>query len=120
MTVTAAFFEQLARTAYDPRFTKVRGSVRLEIHDGEQVDKWLITIDDGRFRVDHGDGPASSVTSMSAPLAERLLRGEINALAAILRGEILVDGDLGLALRLGRLLPAPPADPGIRIANGKG
>jgi hypothetical protein len=48
------------------------------------------------------------VIQVSAQLAEAMARGEVNGLAAITRGEIMVDGDLALALRIGRLFPREP------------
>lgn len=58
MSATSAFFERLAATDHDPRFDKVRGSVRFDIRDGDQVQRWLLAIDHGRLRVTRDDGPA--------------------------------------------------------------
>lgn len=107
MSVTDAFFEQLADMGQDPRLCKVRGSVRFDVREDDRVRQWLLTIDHGQLRVSPGDGPASAVVSLSSEVAEAMVRGELNGLSAMLRGEILVDGDLGLALRMGRLLHAP-------------
>ncbi|MEU6074822.1 SCP2 sterol-binding domain-containing protein [Micromonospora sp. NPDC047074] len=105
MTATSAFFEQLTAVGHDPRLCKVRGSVRFDIRDGEQVEQWLLDIDHGQMRVTQGAGPAGTVITVSAEVAEAMTRGEMNGLAAIIRGDILVDGDIGLAMRVGRLFP---------------
>ncbi|MEH0974535.1 SCP2 sterol-binding domain-containing protein [Micromonospora sp. CPCC 205546] len=108
MTATGAFFEQLAAVGHEPRLCKVHGRVRFDIRDGDQVERWLLDIDHGRLRITRDDGPAGTVITVSAEVAEAMSRGEMNGLAGIARGEIQVDGDLGLALRVGRLFPAPP------------
>ncbi|MEV4122009.1 SCP2 sterol-binding domain-containing protein [Micromonospora sp. NPDC049645] len=111
MSATSAFFDRLAVACRDPRFSKVSGSVRFDIRDGGHLEQWLLDIDHGRMRVMKSGGPATTVIRVSAPVAEAMARGEVNGLAAITRGEILVDGDLGLALRIGRLFPRRPEAP---------
>ena len=108
MSATSAFFERLTVAGRDPRFSKVCGSVRFDIRDDGHLEQWLLDIDHGRMRVTRSGGPATTVIQVSAQLADAMARGEVNGLAAITRGEILVDGDLGLALRLGRLFPREP------------
>ncbi|SCG39933.1 SCP2 sterol-binding domain-containing protein [Micromonospora coxensis] len=107
MPVTDAFFQQLAEMGHDPRLCKVRGSIRFDIREGDRLRQWLLMIDHGQLRVSPGGGPAQAVLKLSSEVAEAMVRGELNGLSAMLRGEILVDGDLALALRLGRLFPAP-------------
>ncbi|MFG1777142.1 SCP2 sterol-binding domain-containing protein [Micromonospora sp. NPDC049051] len=106
MTATGAFFERLADVGHDPRLCKVRGRVRFDVRDGDHVERWLLDIDHGRLRVTRDEGPAGTVITVSSEVAEAMTRGEMNGLAGIARGEILVDGDLALALRIGRLFPA--------------
>ncbi|CCH18361.1 SCP2 sterol-binding domain-containing protein [Micromonospora lupini] len=105
MTATSAFFDRLAAACQDPRFSKVCGSVRFDIGDGDDLEQWLLVIDHGHMKVTRSAAPADTVIRVSVPVADAMARGEVNGLAAITRGEILVDGDLGLALRLGRLFP---------------
>ncbi|MGV9213131.1 SCP2 sterol-binding domain-containing protein [Micromonospora sp. RB23] len=105
MTATSDFFERLAAACQDPRFSKVCGSVRFDISDGDDLEQWLLVIDHGKLQVSQSGDAASTVIKVSAQVAESMARGEVNGLAAIERGEILVDGDLSLALRIGRLFP---------------
>lgn len=111
MTATNGFFERLTDAGQDPRFSKVCGSVRFDIRDGGHLEQWLLDIDHGRMRVTRSGGPATTVIQVSAQVADAMARGEVNGLAAITRGEILVDGDLSLALRIGRLFPREPEPP---------
>ncbi|MCG5440742.1 SCP2 sterol-binding domain-containing protein [Micromonospora foliorum] len=108
MSATSAFFERLTVAGQDPRFSKVCGSVRFDIRDDGHLEQWLLNIDHGRMRVTRSGGPATTVIQVSAQFAEAMARGEVNGLAAITRGEIMVDGDLALALRIGRLFPREP------------
>ncbi|MEU8114961.1 SCP2 sterol-binding domain-containing protein [Micromonospora sp. NPDC048947] len=108
MSATSAFFERLTVAGQDPRFSKVCGSVRFDIRDDDNLEQWLLEIDHGRMRVTRSGAPATTVIQVSAQLAEAMARGEVNGLAAITRGEIMVDGDLALALRIGRLFPREP------------
>lgn len=118
MTATSAFFDRLAVACQDPRFSKVRGSVRFAIQDGDHLEQWLLKIDHGHMEVTRGAGPATTVIRVSAQVAEAMARGEVNGLAAITRGDILVDGDLALALRLGRLFPRVPELQAQNTSNG--
>ncbi|MGC4846463.1 SCP2 sterol-binding domain-containing protein [Micromonospora sp. DT15] len=108
MSETSAFFERLTVAGQDPRFSKVSGSVRFDIGDDGNLEQWMLNIDHGRMRVTRSGAPATTVIRVSAQLADAMARGEVNGLAAITRGEIMVDGDLALALRLGRLFPREP------------
>ncbi|MEU7973759.1 SCP2 sterol-binding domain-containing protein [Micromonospora sp. NPDC049089] len=108
MSETSAFFERLTVAGQDPRFSKVCGRVRFDIGDDGNLEQWLLDIDHGRMRVTRSGAPATTVIRVSAQLADAMARGEVNGLAAITRGEIMVDGDLALALRLGRLFPREP------------
>ncbi|MEU8154190.1 SCP2 sterol-binding domain-containing protein [Micromonospora sp. NPDC048986] len=111
MSETSAFFERLTGAGQDPRFSKVCGSVRFDIRDDGNLEQWLLNIDHGRMRVTRSGAPATTVIQVSAQVAEAMARGEVNGLAAITRGEIMVDGDLALALRIGRLFPREPERP---------
>jgi putative sterol carrier protein len=108
VSTVSRFFEQVDQLAYQPTLHKVRGTIRFEIRDGADLDHWLLTIEDGRVRVAHGWYEAQAVVRADLPLAEEMTRGRVNALAAMLRGDILVEGDLALTLKLGRLFPASP------------
>ncbi|MDG4800249.1 SCP2 sterol-binding domain-containing protein [Micromonospora sp. WMMD980] len=108
MTSADAFFDQLSAVGYDARLGTVSGSVRIDIRADGGLRQWRLDIDRGHLRVTRDGGPASAVITTSERTAEAMATGGMNGLAAITRGEILVDGDLGLALRIGRLFPTRP------------
>ncbi|MFI6133664.1 SCP2 sterol-binding domain-containing protein [Micromonospora sp. NPDC051141] len=107
MTPIDAFFDGLGRSGSDERLVKVSGSVRFDIHDDRGVHHRRLDIDHGRLRVTADAGPATTVITLSERTAVAMVAGGMNGLAAIARGEIMVDGDLALALRIGRLFSAP-------------
>jgi putative sterol carrier protein len=37
-----------------------------------------------------------------------MVEGKVNAMAAVLRGEVSLEGDLGLVISFQRLFPGPP------------
>jgi hypothetical protein len=53
-------------------------------------------------------------------LFERIARGEANATAAVLRGAVIIDGDMELLVQLQKLFPGPPAKRRRRRNGGSG
>ena len=104
---TSSFFEALDRRGHEPLLEKVEGTVRIDLRKDGHTDHWLVTIKRGDVSVSREDREADGVIGASPALFERVVRGEENALAAMLRGAMTVAGNLQLILRLERLLPGP-------------
>jgi putative sterol carrier protein len=51
-----------------------------------------------------GDGDSDCTLTASAETFRELLEGELDPTAAFMSGRLTVDGDMGLAMRLGTLL----------------
>lgn len=137
VTEIEAFFGALARREHETRLEDIRGTVRIDIRragakvgsvsagtappdggDGgrPEVDHWLIRLDRGDIGVSHEEAPADCVLRADEVTFGQLARGEENTISALLRGAVLVDGDLFLLISFERLLPAPPGtrDPRAR------
>ncbi|GGK42058.1 hypothetical protein GCM10010124_38560 [Pilimelia terevasa] len=69
---------------------------------------WLVRADCGQGERPPRDGPDCVVTA-TEPVLRALLTGRANTLAAVLRGEVAVSGDLDVLVALQRLFPGPPA-----------
>jgi putative sterol carrier protein len=111
---TADFFAGLAARGHEPLLGQARGSVRFELTvPGKKTERWLLTIDRGDLSVSRRNARPTCVVRMEKALFERLARGEINAIAAMLRGALRAEGDRELLMRLQRLFPGPD-DPGRR------
>ena len=105
--LTAEFFDELASRGHEPLLRKVTGSARFDVVAGERTERWLVTIDKGDVRVSRGNAPADSVLRANKASLDRIVAGQLNLMAAVLRGELAVEGDPRLLVRLQRLFPRP-------------
>lgn len=112
----AEFFGRLARREHEVRLEDLNGSLQLEIERDGDTDYWLVTITRGNIGVAREQRPADCVAHTDQALFEALVRGEENAIAAMLRGAMTVTGDLYLMITFERLLPTPPGTRDPRAA----
>jgi len=108
-SATEAFFNGLARRQHEPILEKVSGTVRFDLDHGRSTDHWFVTIKDGDVSVMREGPDADAVFYAPAPVFEKMASGEMNGMAAILRGEVAAVGNLELGVLLQRLLPGPPS-----------
>lgn len=73
------------------------GSVKFEIED-----EGAVRIDGAGATAD--ESPADCTISATAETFEGLLRGEVNPTTAFMTGKLRVEGDMGLAMKLGSIL----------------
>ena len=104
---TTEFFDRLAANGHEPALKRVTGTLRFDIRDGGQTVRWLVGIRKGDVAVSHKNAKADCVVRTERVIFDGLASGEVNALAAILRGEIELEGDRGLLLPFQRLFPGP-------------
>jgi putative sterol carrier protein len=105
---TADFFERLAERDHEPLLEKTSGSVLFELTNGKQTDRWLVSIDKGDIDVSRKGGRADAIVRARKDVFDGVASGEVNAMAALLRGAIAVEGNVALMARIQRLLPGPP------------
>ncbi|MEV4756135.1 SCP2 sterol-binding domain-containing protein [Micromonospora sp. NPDC049559] len=117
---TAKFFESLERRGHEPLLEKATGTLRVDLRTDHYTEHWTIHINRGDLSVSREQRDAEAVVGSSPELFERLVRGEENAVAAMLRGDMTVFGNLQLILRVERLFPGPPDARGPRRGFGKG
>ncbi|SCF08314.1 SCP2 sterol-binding domain-containing protein [Micromonospora mirobrigensis] len=104
---TTRFFEDLDRRGYEPLLAKTSGTLRFDLHEGAQTTHWMLQIDRGRLEVTQEDREADTVVGSDPRLFGDLVTGDENAIAALLRGDMTVSGDLRLVLQVERLFPGP-------------
>ena len=113
MTSTAdavtAFFDDLGSREHEPSLKKLSGTVRIDLTNGKKTERWLITIRDGDLAVSHRNIAADTVIRLSRALFERIARGETNILPAMLREEVVLEGNQRLMIVVRRLLRARQA-----------
>lgn len=105
---TTKFFEDLDRRGFEPLLAKTAGTLRLDLHEGVYTTHWLLQIDRGNLQVRQEDQEADTVVVTDPRLFGDLVTGQENAVAALLRGDMTVSGNLRLVLQLERLFPGPP------------
>lgn len=108
---TAAFFDELGRRGHDPLLGRVSATVRFDIGDGASVEHRLLRIDRGDIRVSSENVPADCTVIVGAALLDEILRGRTGAMAAFLRGALLVEGDPEVLVLVQRLFPGRSAGP---------
>ena len=99
------FFAELATRGHEPLLRKANGSTRFDVSDGRRTRRWLVTVDDGDIAVRTGNGDAACVVRADKAVFERIVAGRMNAVAAVLRGDLEVEGDWRLIVRMQRLFP---------------
>lgn len=104
---TTGFFNSLSEREHEPMLGGTNGSVRIDLDREGQVEHWRVDLRRGVVTVSHAAGPADCVIGADAAVFEDLARGQANAMAAMLRGQLRLDGDPALIVRFQRLFPAP-------------
>ena len=101
MTVKG-FFDALPARA-DPE--QIAGIDHSYLFDIAGEGRWLVEVRDGTVKVSEGWEGAADVTFKTSPeMFERLASGQQNPMTAYLTGKIKVDGDIGAAMKLQKIL----------------
>lgn len=108
MPATREFFDRLGRKENAALLRQISGTVRFDLAHDERVDHWFVTFDNGRSNLLREQRDAESVLRTDQEIFEGMARGEINPMAAMLRGQIMVLGDLRLLILIERMMPGPP------------
>jgi putative sterol carrier protein len=120
---TTEFFQDLGARGHEPLLEKATGSVRLDLSNGKRTEHWFVTITRGDVTVSHKNAPADCVARADRTIFDGIVRGEVNATAALLRGTLDVEGDPWLLVLFQRLFPGPPGatgrPPATRSARSK-
>ena len=103
---TRDFFTGLAEQ-HQPLPTALTGVLRFDLVDGERTEHWYLDIHKGDVSVSH-QGPEPDCT-VSTELAtfEAIVSGKMNAMAAMLRGAVAIQGRFALLTAVQRFFAAP-------------
>jgi putative sterol carrier protein len=133
---TVEFFEALSRRGSEPMLSNVTAEIRFDITRDRQMNSWRLAVNRGQLTVFPevdatlaGDD-ADCVITAEKKHFDGIVGGGVNAMAALLRGEIAVTGDPELVVAVQRLFPArrppvtspklPPADDGRALSRQGG
>ena len=109
--LTAEFFDSLGHRGYEPLLGEVAGTVRFDLNDGRRTDYWLVDVKHGDVRVMNENRPAECVVMVDRGLFDRIVSGRVNAMAALLRGALLVEGSPDIIVSFQRLFGAQERTP---------
>ena len=104
---TAELFDDLTERRHEPLLGRASGVMRIELKDGRQTETWTLSVDKGDLAVTRGEaGEADCTMRCEKAFFDRLVVGRENAMAASLRGDIVLDGSCWrLLVALQKLLP---------------
>ncbi|HEX2427841.1 MAG TPA: SCP2 sterol-binding domain-containing protein [Gaiellaceae bacterium] len=105
---TARFFEELAARGEEPLLRKASGSTRFDLVDGKRTLHWLVSVDRGKIAVSKKNSSADCVIRTQKAVFDKAASGALNVVAAVLRGDMGVEGDWRLLVRMQRLFPSSP------------
>jgi SCP-2 sterol transfer family protein len=108
MSGLETFLLDLAARRHEPQLRNARGTIRFDQVDGEHVQHWFVALDHGDIQVSRRHAHPDAVVRLDRSLAEGIVSGEMNTMTALLRGDLVADGDLSLLLLFQRLFPSPP------------
>jgi putative sterol carrier protein len=117
--VTEQFLLSLADRGFQPLLQKITGTLAVRLLDGSEVDAWMVAVDKGEVSARRGAGDADATLTVERSLFERMVHGRANAMAAVLRGEARIDGDLNLLMAIQRVFPGPDDAPTGAGASGE-
>jgi putative sterol carrier protein len=105
---TSAFFDDLKHREYEPLLAHKKGSVRIDLSDNGQVEHWFVAFDDGRIDVSRRIRRADATLHSDKALFDKVAQGKANAVAAVMRGAVGLEGDWNKLILFQRLFPSPP------------
>jgi putative sterol carrier protein len=104
---TDEFFDELGRRGEEPLLRKATGTLRFDLTGGKSETQWTVAMKKGDVSVSHANDEADCVVTTNRALFDKIVRGEKNAMAAVLRGEIGVVGDRELLVLFQRVFAGP-------------
>jgi|SRR5687767_8686720 putative sterol carrier protein len=104
---TTRFFEVLSQRRHEPLLARVTGTARFDVTDNGDIDHWLIRISKGDIEVTQAAEPADCVVRTNRDQLNELVTGRTNAMAELLRGALMLEGDPELLALLQRLFGGP-------------
>jgi putative sterol carrier protein len=121
MTDSAAeFFGGLSDRGHEPLLEKAKGTVRFDLVEGGRTDRWLVTLDRGDLSVARKNAAADCIVRAERTRFDEMVTGDLNAMAAYLRGEVTLEGDPELLVLFQRIMPGPATRRSRRRSAGRG
>ena len=105
---TTAFFQQLERRVHEPTLNRLSGSLRFDVVEGPRRSvHWLVSVNKGDIAVSKENSAADCVVRAERPVLDDVVTGRKNAMAAILRGALEIEGEAAMLILFQRIFPGP-------------
>ena len=96
----AHFFSDLGEKRHVPLLEGHSGTVLVELRGDRKVDRWYIDIKRGDVGLARKEGDADCILRTDADTFRAIVAGQMNAIAALLRGRVEVEGKVSLLVAL--------------------
>jgi putative sterol carrier protein len=104
---TTEFFDELGQRGHEPMLRKASGTLSFDITDGASTAHWSVVVKKGDVSVSRAHDEADCTVTTDRSLFDAIVSGEKNAMAAILRGEVTIEGDPELLVLFQRVFAGP-------------
>jgi putative sterol carrier protein len=102
---TEHFFAELSKRGHVPGLEPFNGSVLFELEHGEHTERYFLTITKGVMSVARDGANPDCILRTDASSFDAIAAGELNAMQAVLRGLVDIEGQGILLAALQRLFP---------------
>lgn len=95
--------EALSESADVEKLQGMDATILFDI-SGKEEEQWTVTISDGQVSFEEGSVGTPTITVQStAEDLKALVKGDLNPMAAFMRGRLKVKGDMSMAMQLQKL-----------------
>jgi hypothetical protein len=99
------FFAELSTRGSIPLLRDMKGTIRFDVTSEAGLKRWAVTLAKGEVTVSNRNVKADAVVKIDRALFNEIAEGRKNAMAAVMRGAMVVTGDVGLVLSFQRFFP---------------
>ena len=100
-----AFFAEISTRGSVPLLRDVKGTIRFDVSSATGIKPWVITLHKGEVTVSNRNMKADAVVAIDRTLFNEIAEGRKNAMAAVIRGAMVISGDIGIVLAFQRFFP---------------
>ena len=111
------FFAQLGEETHVRLLEGISGTILAEIKDAKRTERWYVTIHRGDVAVSHSGSAPDCVIRTDGATFDAILTGKVNAMPALLRGLVEVEGKVALLLALQALFRPSVGAAGEQVAG---
>ncbi len=100
-----AFFAEMSTRGSIPLLRDVKGTIRFDVSSDTGVKRWAVTLQKGEVAVSNRNVKADAVVAVDRTLFNEIAEGRKNAMAAVIRGAMVITGDMRMVLAFQRFFP---------------